>query len=341
MDLLDYDYRLPNELIAQAPSEPKSSSRLMVIKGKKIEHKRFYDILDYLNKGDVLVVNETKVSKNKIVGMKSTGSKVEVILMRQDKPYVYTCRIKGKAKVGSILLFRQGLNAEVIENIDGVYKIRFNKKNISRIIGEIGELPLPPYVREKLKSPSQYQTVYSKKGGSLAAPTAGLHFTEELMDKIKKKGIKIASICLHVGFGTFLPIRCSVEEHPMEPEYYEISGRAAETINLRKGRLIVVGTTTLKTLESSCTEEGKVKPGKGWSNIFIYPPYRFKSNPDALITNFHLPKSTLILLVSAYYGRDNILRAYKEAVKEKYRFYSLGDATLLLRDDTKEYLQPQ
>ena len=332
MELTDFDYELPKELIAQKAIVPKDHSRLMVLRANRIEHRHFYDILDYLKKDDVLVINETKVSRARISGRKTTGSPVELILTKKTAPKIYECRIKGnRIKLGNNYIFEDGLNCEVIARNDDIFTVEFNKPLNKRMIEELFELPTPPYIKKKLESDSEYQTVYSRKEGSLAAPTAGLHFTPELLDKIRQKGVKIVKLLLHVDFGTFLEIKSKIEDHKMHEEYFEVSKAAAGTINNRKSRLVVVGTTSVRTLESAADENGKIIPQKSQTAIFIYPGYKFRNKIDALITNFHLPKSTLLLLVSAYYGKDRILNAYEEAKRQKYRFYSLGDAMLLIK----------
>jgi S-adenosylmethionine:tRNA ribosyltransferase-isomerase len=332
MDLNQFDYELPKELIAQHAIVPKDHSRLMVLNGDRIEHRHFYDLIDYLNKYDVLVINETKVSKARISGRKATGSPVDIILTRKLSATRYECRIKGnRIHLGDIYLFPDKISCEVIGRANDLFTVEFNKPLSKKLMDKDFELPTPPYVKQKLKSDSEYQTVYSKQEGSLAAPTAGLHFTPALLKKIEAKGVKIAKICLHVDFGTFLPVKGRVEEHHMHEEWFEVTKKAADTINNRKGRLILVGTTSVRTLESAADPHGKIIPQKSKTSIFIYPGYQFKNRIDALITNFHLPKSTLLLLVSAYYGKEAILKAYREAIKQKYRFYSLGDAMLLIK----------
>jgi S-adenosylmethionine:tRNA ribosyltransferase-isomerase len=332
MQLDDFNYELPEERIAQEAVKPKDSSRLMVVKNDSIEHRHFHNLIDYLQEGDVLVINESKVSRAKIEGNKITGSKVEIILCEKINNTTFKARIKAnKVRVGNKYDFHDGrLKAEVIGQDKDIFVVEFDKEISNEIIDKYFELPLPPYVKRKINDESEYQTVYSKKEGSLAAPTAGLHFTDELLNKIKDKGVKIATVCLHVDFGTFLPVRGNIKDHKMHEEYYEIDEAAAKTINNRKGRLICVGTTSVRTLESAADSQGKIAPSKNKTEIFIYPGYKFKNKIDCLVTNFHLPKSTLLMLVSAYYGRENILKAYEEAIKEKYRFYSLGDAMLLI-----------
>lgn len=329
MDLNDFDYHLPKELIAQSAVEPRDSCKLMVVDESGVKHRHFYDIVDYFQSGDVLVLNETKVSRAKIVGKKTSGGAVEIMLCKRLDETKFICRIKHHVNVGSICQFGKGLECRVVDKNEDEFTIEFN-----RIVSPDDEkeflLPLPPYVKEKVTDENSYQTVYSSKEGSLAAPTAGLHFTPELLSILERKGVKIAKICLHVGFGTFLPIRTDiVEKHKMHSEEYEVSPSVADLINNRNGRLIVVGTTSVRTLESCADTTGKVVAGKGATSIFIYPGYKFKNHIDGMITNFHLPKSTLLLLVSAYFGRERMLNAYSIAVSEKYRFYSLGDAMFL------------
>jgi S-adenosylmethionine:tRNA ribosyltransferase-isomerase len=332
MEITEFDYELPKELIAQKAVVPKDHSRLMVLSKKGIEHKHFYNLIDYLKKDDVLVINETKVSHARISGSKPTGSPIQLTLCKRCSPTTYECRIKGsRIRPGTKYLFEAELSCTVISRSTDVFTVEFNRPITQKIISNLFELPTPPYVRRKLGSESEYQTVYSKKEGSLAAPTAGLHFTTELLNRIKKKGVKIAKICLHVDFGTFLSVKGRIEEHRMHEEWFEVSKASADTINNRIGRLILVGTTSVRTLESAADSSGKIIPQDSTTSIFIYPGYRFKNRIDALITNFHLPKSTLLLLVSAYYGKDKMLEAYKEAVRQKYRFFSLGDAMLLIK----------
>ena len=265
------------------------------------------------------------------IGKKITGSKIELILTKKIDNTHYECWIKAnRVDIGNEYVFEKGLKCKLIGVKKDIFIVEFNKKIRKNLVDEIFELPLPPYVKRKIDDEREYQTVYSKKQGSLAAPTAGLHFTDDLLKKIKKKGVKIAKICLHIDFGTFLTIKGNIEEHKMHEEYFEITKQAADIINNRKARLIVVGTTSVRALEAS-SKNGKILAKKAKTDIFIYPGYEFKNKIDALITNFHLPKSTLLMLVSAYYGMDSILKAYKEAVKKKYRFYSLGDAMLLIK----------
>ena len=325
MNLNDYSYELLEELIAQKPSKPKDSCKLLIL-DKNIIHTKFRNIVDYMKKGDVLVLNDTKVTHSKIYGKKETGSNAELILLKRIKDNIFEAKIKTKNPL-------VGTNIWVNKNKKDSIKI-ISQKNIDTFIVELSNnkilskaiLPTPPYIHRKLKD-SEYQTIFSKNVGSLAAPTAGLHFTKELLKKIEKKGIKILYITLHVSYGTFKTID-NVETYVMDPEYYEISKNTANIINNRSGRLIVCGTTTLKALETS-SKKGKIIPKKEQSTLFIYPPYKFKSGTDILITNFHLPKSTLLLLTCAFGKRDRVLNAYNIAVENKYMFYSLGDAMMI------------
>ena len=340
MDIKDFDYELPQELIAQDPLEDRSSSRLMVLDKKtgEISHRIFYDIIDELNPGDCLVINDTKVIPARLYGVKEdTGAKVEVLLLKREADDVWEVLVKPgkKCRPGAKLSFGDGLlKAEVLEVIDdGNRKIRFSYEGIfEEILDQLGQMPLPPYITHELKDKNRYQTVYAKYEGSAAAPTAGLHFTKELLEKIREKGVIIASVTLHVGLGTFRPVKVeNVLEHHMHSEYYRVEPEEAKKINDAKaagGRIIAVGTTSCRTLESATGEDGILRAGCGWTEIFIYPGYQFKMI-DALITNFHLPKSTLVMLVSALAGREHILAAYKEAVRDKYRFFSFGDAMFI------------
>jgi S-adenosylmethionine:tRNA ribosyltransferase-isomerase len=335
MELKGYDYHLPKEFIAQCPLNERSDSRLMVVCGSKLEHMHFHNLPDYLEKGDVIVVNESKVIQAKLVGHKSTGGRVEAILTKRIAGN-YEAIVKGRVKANAILNF-PGCSAKVLGKQEGVATLRFTPQVSASALQNIGQIPLPPYVKQTLADPSRYQTVYAAKNGSVAAHTAGLHFTPSLLNQIRKKGVKIARVCLHISYATFFPIRGRIEQHKMYPEFCTINKSNADIINKRKGRLFAVGTTVAKTLESFADQDGILQPGSMNSDLFIYPPYRFKTKIDALVTNFHLPKSTLLLLVCAYYGRDKIMKAYREAIRRRYRFYSFGDAMLLL----KENLQPQ
>ena len=340
MKTSDFNYELPEELIAQEPLKDRASSRLMVLDKNtgEIEHKTFRDIKSYLKKGDCLVINDTKVLPARLIGeRKNTGARVEVLLLVRkeiDKWEVLVYPGK-KAKIGDRIVFGGGkLEAEVIDIIEGGNRIvKFHFDGVfENILDELGEMPLPPYITHKLEDKNRYQTVYSEHDGSASAPTAGLHFTKELLQEIKDMGVNIAHVTLHVGLGTFRPVKVEdVNDHEMHSEYYVVEESQAELINnARKngGRIISVGTTSTRTLESVTDEEGIVHAQSGWTKIFIYPGYKFKA-VDCLITNFHLPESTLIMLVSALAGKENVLNAYNEAVKEKYRFFSFGDAMFI------------
>ena len=340
MKTSDFDYYLPEELIAQTPAEPRDSSRLLVYDREKDEiyHKHFYDIVDFLKDGDVLVRNNTKVLPARIFAYTENGGKVEVLLLKRFNLTDWEVLVKPgkKARIGAKLTVSQDLSLVVTDIFEesGSRKVTFNFDGVFEdVISRIGEMPLPPYITEKLKDKERYQTVYAKVDGSAAAPTAGLHFTDALFEKIKAKGVEVVDVLLHVGLGTFRPVKAdNVLEHHMHSEYYEIGEEAAERINKAKKevrRIIAVGTTSVRTLESAADENGFVKPIKGNTEIFIYPPYKFKC-VDALITNFHLPKSTLIMLVASMTGREKILDIYKTAVEEKYRFFSFGDAMLIV-----------
>lgn len=340
MDLKDFNYDLPEELIAQDPLEDRSSSRLMVLHKDtgRIEHKIFRDIIDYLNPGDCLVINDTKVIPARLMGIKEdTGAAIEVLLLKRNVDDVWECLVKPgkKARTGARIIFSEGLLVgEIVDVIeDGNRMIKFHYEGIfEEILDKLGQMPLPPYITHKLQDKNRYQTVYAKNEGSAAAPTAGLHFTKELLEKIKEKGVNVVSITLHVGLGTFRPVKVDkIEEHHMHTETFNISKEAADTINRTRaagGRVIAVGTTSCRTLESAAADDGTIPARSGDTDIFIYPGYKFKAI-DCLITNFHLPESTLIMLVSALAGRDNIMNAYETAVKERYRFFSFGDAMFI------------
>ncbi len=341
MNLHDFYYELPRELIAQDPLEDRSSSRLMVLDREtgKTEHHIFTDILDYLNPGDCLVVNNTKVIPARLIGSKvGTDAKVEVLLLKREADDVWETLVKPgkKLKPGAKVSFGEGLlTGEILEVVeDGNRKIRFTYEGIfEEILDQLGQMPLPPYITHQLKDKTRYQTVYAKHDGSAAAPTAGLHFTPELLQKIQHQGVQIAHVTLHVGLGTFRPVKVeNILDHHMHSEYYMVEEDQARLINetkARGGRVIAVGTTSLRTLESATGPDGILTAGSGWTDIFIYPGYSFRMI-DALLTNFHLPESTLFMLVSALAGRETILEAYAEAVREKYRFFSFGDAMLIL-----------
>lgn len=339
MDVKDFDYELPLELIAQTPLEKRSDSKLLVLDRKtgEIEHKHFYDIIDYLTPNDVLVLNNTKVMPSRIYGTKvDTNAKIEFLLLKEIKKDCYECLVKParRVHVGTIIDFNDVMKAEIIEKQEeGMVVAKFLYEGIFiEKLEQIGETPLPPYIHEKLKDGSRYQTVYADKLGSAAAPTAGLHFTDELLKKIKEKGVEIEYVTLHVGLGTFRPMTSEhIEEHHMHSEWFKMEKGCAERLNEAKNegkRIIAVGTTSTRTLEAIMTKYGKFVATAEETNIFIYPGYKFKAI-DALITNFHLPKSTLIMLVSAFSTKQIIMNAYKEAIEKKYRFFSFGDAMFI------------
>lgn len=340
MKVSDFNYNLPKELIAQVPIKDRDQSRLMVLdrKNKTIEHKIFKDIIDYLEPGDCLVRNNTKVIPARLYGVKEeTGANVEFLLLKRVDGDIWEVMVKPGRKLmpGVRVEFGNGLlKAEILEKFeDGNRKVKFEYNGIfNEILNEIGLMPLPPYIHEKLKEKDRYQTVYAKYEGSAAAPTAGLHFTDELFKKLKEKGVEVANVTLHVGIGTFRPVKVeNIEEHDMHSEHFYIKAEDAEKINKAKReghRVIAVGTTSCRVLESIADDNGYVKEVEGDTNIFIYPGYKFKCL-DALITNFHLPESTLIMLVSALAGKDFIMQAYEEAVKEQYKFFSFGDAMFI------------
>lgn len=342
MNVKDFDYYLPKELIAQTPLADRPSSRLLTLDRVtgEVKHKHFLDILSYLNEGDCLVLNDTKVIPARLYGRREDSlTPVQFLLLsRKDEPDVWEVILKPgkKARPGHIITFGDGrLRAEILEITNGGNRlVRFYYDGIfNEILSELGETPLPPYITEKLEDSGRYQTVYARAEGSAAAPTAGLHFNEELLDVIKQKGVHIAFLTLHVGLGTFRPVKVeTIEEHIMHSEFYIMDKLASDTINHTKlsgGRIFCVGTTSCRVLETVSDENGYVHPSSGYTDIFIYPGYKFKAL-DALITNFHLPQSTLLMLISALAGRENVLNAYSEAVKEKYRFFSFGDAMLIL-----------
>lgn len=341
MNVKDYDYDLPEELIAQDPLEDRSSSRLMVLDRQTgdVEHRHFTDILEYLHPGDCLVINNTKVIPARLFGVKEdTQAKIEVLLLKRKENDIWETLVKPgkKAKPGTKLVFGDGLlTAEVVDVVEeGNRLIQFHYDGIfEEILDQLGQMPLPPYITHQLKDKNRYQTVYAKYDGSAAAPTAGLHFTKELLQKVKDMGVDIAEVTLHVGLGTFRPVKVeNVLDHHMHSEFYMVSQEAADKINRAKEsghRVIAVGTTSTRTLEAAADENGRLHETSGWTEIFIYPGYQFKVI-DALITNFHLPQSTLVMLVSALAGREHVLHAYEIAVKEKYRFFSFGDAMLII-----------
>ena len=341
MKTSDFFYELPEELIAQDPLEDRTASRLLVLDRKtdKLEHKIFSDVIDYLNPGDCLVINNTRVIPARLIGEKEgTGGKVEILLLKRRENDIWESLVKPgkKLRPGARVTFGDGrLKAEILEIAEeGNRLVKFYYEGIfEEILDSLGEMPLPPYITHKLEDKEMYQTVYAKFDGSAAAPTAGLHFTTELLEKIKHKGVRIASITLHVGLGTFRPVKVEdVNNHHMHTEWYEVNKEAADIINETKkngGRVICVGTTSCRTIESVADENGLMSAKTGETDIFIYPGYKFKVM-DGLITNFHLPESTLVMLVSAFAGKERVLSAYETAVKERYRFFSFGDAMILI-----------
>lgn len=340
MKTSDFMYDLPEELIAQTPIEPRDHSRLLVYNRatREIEHKHFYDVIDYLNPGDALVINETRVIPARLYGVRAGGGACELLLLKQLGPKRWESLVRpgAKLKVGKTVSIGEGrMTATIVgESEGGARIVDFEcEGTFEAALDELGEMPLPPYIHEKLADRSRYQTVYAKEDGSAAAPTAGLHFTPELLDRIRAKGINVIPILLHVGLGTFRPVKAeNVEDHEMHSEYYEVSEDAANRIRAAKAaghRVVAVGTTSVRTLESSAQETGEVVAKKAWTQIFITPGFHFNA-VDALITNFHLPGSTLIMLISALMGREEALRVYETAVQERYRFFSFGDAMLIL-----------
>ena len=336
----DFFYELPEELIAQTPLEQRDASRLMVLDRRSggVTHRHFYDVIDYLQPGDCLVMNDSRVLPARLLGHRPTGGAVEVLLLRDlgDKKWECLCKPGRKMQAGSEVIFGDGeLNATVTEVLDdGNRVVEFHYEGIFlEVLERLGKMPLPPYIKAELEDQERYQTVYSREVGSAAAPTAGLHFTEDLLDQIRAKGIQTAFVTLHVGLGTFRPVKAEeITEHHMHSELCMIGKETADILNETKrngGRIICVGTTSCRTLESLVNEDGTFEPKSKWTEIFIYPGYTFK-DMDGLITNFHLPESTLVMLVSAFAGRENVLNAYQEAVKERYRFFSFGDAMCIM-----------
>lgn len=338
MKLSDFDYRLPRYMIAQTPAEPRDSSRFMVLDHHGITHWRFYDLPQFLQPGDLLILNNSRVIPARLSGTKETGGRVEVLLVKPLDDNYYECLVKGKINTGGCIRFNEDISGTVMEKVESHTGYRFNirfqcRGKLETHLQDVGVMPLPPYINAHLQDGERYQTVYSGPQGSIAAPTAGLHFTQPLLNTLKDGEIRTTFITLHVGAGTFMPVRTEdVKSHYMESEYFVIDREAAEDINntiAENGRIIVVGTTAVRALESACWEEGRIKPSEGFSGIFIYPPYSFKTPISGLITNFHLPRSTLLMLVSAFAGRDAIIDAYRLAIDNGYRFYSFGDAMLI------------
>ena len=339
MNISDFDYFLPEKQIAQVPADPRDSSRMMVLspKTQTIEHRHFYQLDEYLTDGDVLIFNDTRVIPARLIGVRQpTGGKAEVFLLRQLERDRWEVLVKPgkKMRVGSVITFGYELSCEVLAHTDfGGRIVKFSYEGIfEEILDRLGTMPLPPYIHETLEDPERYQTIYSREKGSAAAPTAGLHFTESLMDRLRKKGVHLGFVTLHVGLGTFRPVQVDeIEDHVMHSEFYSIPTETADLIRMAKQegrRVVAVGTTSIRTLESAAVDHGMIEAKQGWTNIFIYPGYQFKI-VDAVITNFHLPKSTLIMLVSAFAGREFTLQAYQTAVEENYRFFSFGDAMLI------------
>jgi len=340
MKVSDFYYELPERLIAQTPLEQRQMSRLLVLDRKtgNIEHRHFKDLVEYLDKGDCLVLNDTRVIPARLLGLREdTGGKIEFVLLKQVDKDIWEVILKPgrRARPGTRFVFGGGaLRARILDVVEqGNRLVEFEYEGtFEEVLDKVGIVPLPPYIKQKLKDPERYQTVYAREKGSAAAPTAGLHFTDELLAELKAKGIEIVYLTLHVGLGTFRPVKSeTVEGHKMHSEYYRISSQACSTINAardRGARIVAVGTTSCRVLETAADEDGRVKPQEGWTDIFIYPGYRFKAI-DAIITNFHLPESTLLMLVSAFAGRENILSAYKKAVELEYRFFSFGDAMFI------------
>ena len=339
MNISDFDYFLPEEQIAQVPANPRDSSRMMVLspQTQSIEHRHFYQLDEYLTDGDVLIFNDTRVIPARLIGVRQpTGGKAEVFLLRQLERDRWEVLVKPgkKMRVGSVITFGHELSCEVLAYTDfGGRIVKFSYEGIfEEILDRLGTMPLPPYIHETLEDPERYQTIYSREKGSAAAPTAGLHFTESLMDRLRKKGVHLGFVTLHVGLGTFRPVQVDeIEDHVMHSEFYSIPTETADLIRMAKQegrRVVAVGTTSIRTLESAAVDHGMIEEKRGQTNIFIYPGYQFKI-VDAVITNFHLPKSTLIMLVSAFAGREFTLQAYRTAVEENYRFFSFGDAMLI------------
>ncbi len=345
MLLSEFDYDLPESFIAQTPCEPRDHSKLLILDSQtgRIEHKIFYQLKEYLKPGDTIIFNDTKVIPARLIGTKDeTGAKIEVFLLSRKTGDEWEALVKPgkKARVGAKINFGEELSCEIIENTDfGGRIVKFHYEGIfEEILDRLGETPLPPYIHEKLQDKERYQTVYAKERGSAAAPTAGLHFTKEMLTDLKEKGINLGFVTLHVGLGTFRPVNVEkIEEHQMHREYYSLPKETADLINLTKqrgNRVIAIGTTAIRTLESASEKKDFIEAKSGWTDIFIYPGYEFKI-VDALVTNFHLPKSTLLMLISAFSGKENIFHAYEEAKKCKYRFFSFGDAMFLLNQKSK------
>ncbi|MCS1351408.1 tRNA preQ1(34) S-adenosylmethionine ribosyltransferase-isomerase QueA [Mechercharimyces sp. CAU 1602] len=343
MDVSLFDFQLPEELIAQTPIADRSRARMMVLNRESgaIEHKHFTDLLSYLQAGDVLVLNDSRVRPARLLGIKAeTGAQMEVLLLKPlgDDRWEALVKPAKRVKPGTVIHFGEGLLRAVAEATADMpggwhFQLQYEAENLDHLLEELGEMPLPPYIRERLDDADRYQTVYARQIGSAAAPTAGLHFTPDILQQIEQKGVKIAPLTLHVGLGTFRPVTAGkVEEHTMHAEYYELGEESAAMIQEAQatgGRIIAVGTTSVRTLESVVQQRGKIEPSSGWTDIFIYPGYNFQA-VDAMVTNFHLPRSSLLMLISAFASREHVLSAYQAAVEEQYRFFSFGDAMLIL-----------
>ena len=332
MDLSDFDYELPPGLIAQEPLEDRQGSRLLVLDDDRVRHRNFSDLPEFLRAGDFLVLNDSRVVPARVHGLRATGGKVELLVLGTGGPSAEALVRAKPLKAGERIELGGG-SCTVEERLAGArYRLRFDViGGLARFLERHGEMPTPPYIKKKLEKQERYQTVFSKRPGSVAAPTAGLHFTQEMLDALRNMGVEPAFITLHIGPATFQPVKVrDVMDHRMEPEYYQVGAEAALAINERRGRLFTVGTTAVKALESAARPDGTVSEQEGWSELFIRPGHEFRLRPDGLLTNFHLPRSTLVMLVSALVGRERLLRAYAEAVRERYRFYSFGDAMLCL-----------
>ncbi len=324
-----YDFKLPPELIAQEPAEPRDHARLMVLRDR-IEHRFFYNLPEYMERGDVLILNDTRVIRARVHGRKETGGKVELLILEKLGDNYFRCLVKGKKiREGTVLIFGD-IRGKVLRKEEGICDIEFTG-DIMEYARRRGEVPLPPYIKKKIDDEEKYQTVFARKEGAVAAPTAGLHFTPQLLEKIERMGVRIGYITLHVSYGTFKPVKSEdIRHHKMEEEYYVVSEDVARLINHREGRLFAVGTTVMRALESSA-RNGEVHASHGYTRLFIYPGYEFQAGVDALITNFHVPRSSLILLVTAFGGYERIMNAYRIAVEKRYRFYSFGDAMLIFK----------
>jgi S-adenosylmethionine:tRNA ribosyltransferase-isomerase len=332
VDISDFDYELPQGFIAQEPPDERGGSRLLVLDGDRVRHRMFADLPELLREGDLLVLNDSRVVPARVYGRRATGGRVELMVLGTGGPTAEALVRAKPLRPGEQIALAEG-SCTVEERVAGArYRLRFDVPGgLARFLERRGEMPTPPYIKKRLEKQERYQTVFSKKPGSVAAPTAGLHFTDGMLDALRRKGVAVAFITLHIGPATFQPVKVrDLMTHRMEPEYYQIGGEASFAINERRGRLFAVGTTTVKALESAARPDGTVAEQEGWSELFISPGYEFRLRPDGLLTNFHLPRSTLIMLVSALTGREVLLCAYAEAVRERYRFYSFGDAMLCL-----------